>query len=149
MVCRSRASMSGLWANDVAMAGRAASTPLASLRGYAELFRMGPAQDPVALKRAMARIESEAARMGALVDNLGHWSGGVEFRETKPPPPPKQCTGPMGPVVVYGNLVVPVSCQLAGTKVTGTVTVKPGASDRLPENSNPMPPGAGAPPLRA
>ena len=45
-------------------------TPLASLRGYAELFRMGPAQDPVALKRAMARIESEAARMGALVDNL-------------------------------------------------------------------------------
>ena len=31
---------------------------------------MGPAQDPVALKRAMARIESEAARMGALVDNL-------------------------------------------------------------------------------
>lgn len=45
-------------------------TPLASLRGYAELFRMGPAQDPVALKRAMARIESEAARMGALVENL-------------------------------------------------------------------------------
>ena len=45
-------------------------TPLASLRGYAELFRMGPAQNPVALKRAMARIESEAARMGALVENL-------------------------------------------------------------------------------
>jgi two-component system, OmpR family, sensor kinase len=45
-------------------------TPLVSLRGYAELFRMGPAQDPVALKRAMARIEAEAARMGALVDNL-------------------------------------------------------------------------------
>jgi two-component system OmpR family sensor kinase len=45
-------------------------TPLASLRGYAELFRMGPAQDPVALKRAMARIEAEAARMGALVENL-------------------------------------------------------------------------------
>jgi two-component system OmpR family sensor kinase len=45
-------------------------TPLASLRGYAELFRMGPAQDPVALERAMARIEAEAARMGALVENL-------------------------------------------------------------------------------
>ena len=45
-------------------------TPLASLRGYAELFRLGPAQDPVALTRAMARIEAEAARMGALVDNL-------------------------------------------------------------------------------
>jgi hypothetical protein len=45
-----------------------------------------------------------------------------------PPPQPRQCTGAMGPVVVVGNLVVPVSCQLAGTKVTGTVTVKPGAS---------------------
>ena len=45
-------------------------TPLASLRGYAELFRLGPAKDPVALTRAMARIESEAARMGTLVENL-------------------------------------------------------------------------------
>lgn len=45
-------------------------TPLASLRGYAELFRLGPAQDPVALARAMARIESEAARMGSLVEDL-------------------------------------------------------------------------------
>ncbi len=45
-------------------------TPLASIRGYAELFRLGPAQDPVALKRAMARIESEATRMGVLVEGL-------------------------------------------------------------------------------
>jgi two-component system, OmpR family, sensor kinase len=45
-------------------------TPLASLRGYAELFRLGPARDPVALTRAMARIESEAARMGSLVEAL-------------------------------------------------------------------------------
>jgi two-component system OmpR family sensor kinase len=45
-------------------------TPLASLRGYAELFRLGPAQDPAALERAMARIEAEAARMGALVEDL-------------------------------------------------------------------------------
>jgi len=45
-------------------------TPLASIRGYAELFRLGPAQDPVALRRAMARIESEASRMGVLVEGL-------------------------------------------------------------------------------
>jgi two-component system, OmpR family, sensor kinase len=45
-------------------------TPLASIRGYAELFRLGPARDPAALERAMARIESEAARMGKLVDDL-------------------------------------------------------------------------------
>jgi two-component system OmpR family sensor kinase len=45
-------------------------TPLASIRGYAELFRLGPAQDRKALARAMARIESEAARMGVLVEDL-------------------------------------------------------------------------------
>lgn len=45
-------------------------TPLASIRGYAELFRLGPAQDPQALERAMARIESEATRMGVLVEDL-------------------------------------------------------------------------------
>ena len=45
-------------------------TPLASIRGYAELFRLGPAQDPDALERAMARIESEATRMGVLVEDL-------------------------------------------------------------------------------
>jgi two-component system, OmpR family, sensor kinase len=45
-------------------------TPLASIRGYAELFRLGPAQDPAALQRAMDQIESEATRMGILVEDL-------------------------------------------------------------------------------
>jgi two-component system, OmpR family, sensor kinase len=45
-------------------------TPLASIRGYAELFRMGAADHPETLARAMARIESEAARMGVLVEDL-------------------------------------------------------------------------------
>ena len=45
-------------------------TPLASIRGYAELFRMGAAEDPQTLARAMSRIESEAARMGVLVADL-------------------------------------------------------------------------------
>jgi two-component system OmpR family sensor kinase len=45
-------------------------TPLASIRGYAELFRLGAADDPSTLERAMARIESEAARMGVLVEDL-------------------------------------------------------------------------------
>ncbi len=45
-------------------------TPLASIRGYAELFRLGPAQDPAALRRAMERIEAEATRMGVLVEDL-------------------------------------------------------------------------------
>jgi two-component system OmpR family sensor kinase len=45
-------------------------TPLSSIRGYAELFRLGATSDPVALERAMNRIESEAARMGVLVEDL-------------------------------------------------------------------------------
>ena len=45
-------------------------TPLASIRGYAELFRMGAVTDPETLERAMTRIESEAARMGVLVEDL-------------------------------------------------------------------------------
>ncbi len=45
-------------------------TPLASIRGYAELFRMGAAEDPATLERAMARIEAESIRMGVLVEEL-------------------------------------------------------------------------------
>lgn len=45
-------------------------TPLASIRGYAELFRIGAARDPENTEKAMTRIESEAARMGVLVEDL-------------------------------------------------------------------------------
>jgi two-component system OmpR family sensor kinase len=45
-------------------------TPLASIRGYAELFRMGAAEDPEALESSMRRIEDESRRMGALVDDM-------------------------------------------------------------------------------
>ena len=45
-------------------------TPLTSIRGYAELFRMGAAAHPDEVAKAMVRIEEEAARMGVLVDDL-------------------------------------------------------------------------------
>jgi two-component system OmpR family sensor kinase len=45
-------------------------TPLSSIRGYAELFRIGAASDPGDLEKSMARIESESERMGRLVDDL-------------------------------------------------------------------------------
>lgn len=45
-------------------------TPLSSIRGYAELFRLGAAEDPATLRRAMTRIEAESARMGVLVEDL-------------------------------------------------------------------------------
>ncbi len=46
-------------------------TPLTSVRGYAELFRRGAADDPEALANAMRRIEEESTRMADLVDELG------------------------------------------------------------------------------
>jgi len=46
------------------------STPLTSIRGYAELFRRGAQDRPEDLARAMSRIEAEAARMTWLVEEL-------------------------------------------------------------------------------
>jgi two-component system OmpR family sensor kinase len=45
-------------------------TPLTSIRGYAELFRLGAAATPAETAKAMQRIEQEASRMGVLVDEL-------------------------------------------------------------------------------
>jgi len=45
-------------------------TPLAAIRAYAELFRRGADQHPEDLPRLLRSIESEAARMGGLVDDL-------------------------------------------------------------------------------
>jgi two-component system, OmpR family, sensor kinase len=54
----------------VADASHELSTPLTSIRGYAELFRRGLADRPEDLAKAMDRIEREGARMGGLVDDL-------------------------------------------------------------------------------
>ncbi|MGH9120853.1 MAG: sensor histidine kinase, partial [Acidimicrobiales bacterium] len=45
-------------------------TPLTSIRGYAELYRMGAASDPEELQRVMSRIEDNAHEMGDLVEEL-------------------------------------------------------------------------------
>jgi two-component system OmpR family sensor kinase len=54
----------------VADASHELKTPLTSVRGFAELFRRGAAGRPEDLALAMRRIESEAERMGILVDDL-------------------------------------------------------------------------------
>lgn len=54
----------------VADASHELRTPVATIRGYAELFRRGAASRPDDLAQAMARIESEARRMGSLVEEL-------------------------------------------------------------------------------
>ncbi|MGH9301294.1 MAG: sensor histidine kinase [Acidimicrobiales bacterium] len=54
----------------VADASHELRTPLTSIRGYAELFGRGAVSKPDELASAMSRIESEAARMSTLVDDL-------------------------------------------------------------------------------
>ncbi|MGH3240517.1 MAG: sensor histidine kinase, partial [Spirillospora sp.] len=54
----------------VADASHELRTPVATVRGYAELFRRGAADRPEDLAKAMSRIESEAERMGRLVDEM-------------------------------------------------------------------------------
>ena len=45
-------------------------TPLTSIRGFAELYRMGAVANEPDVDRVMKRIENEATRMGILVDDL-------------------------------------------------------------------------------
>lgn len=54
----------------VADASHELRTPLASIRGYAELTRMGPHELPEDTVRSIGRIESEARRMTVLVEDL-------------------------------------------------------------------------------
>jgi two-component system OmpR family sensor kinase len=56
-------------------------TPLVSVRGYAELYRMGALQSPEEIAQAMERIEKEAVRMGGLVEDLLELA---RLDETKP-----------------------------------------------------------------
>jgi two-component system OmpR family sensor kinase len=51
-------------------AGHELRTPLVSVRGYAELYRLGALGDEEQLGQAMERIEKEAIRMGSLVEDL-------------------------------------------------------------------------------
>jgi two-component system OmpR family sensor kinase len=54
----------------VADASHELRTPLVSVRGYAELYRMGALKKKEDVAEAMGRIESEAIRMTSLVESL-------------------------------------------------------------------------------
>ena len=54
----------------VADASHELRTPLTSIRGFAELHRQGAVSTPEDIRRLMHRIESEATRMGLLVEDL-------------------------------------------------------------------------------
>jgi two-component system OmpR family sensor kinase len=67
----------------IADASHELRTPLVSIRGYAELFRMGAAREPEDVAKAMRRIEDEAARMGVLVEDLLTLARLDEMREAE------------------------------------------------------------------
>jgi two-component system OmpR family sensor kinase len=54
----------------VADASHELRTPVATIRGYAELYRAGALTDPSTLDAAMGRTEDEAIRMGNLVNDM-------------------------------------------------------------------------------
>lgn len=54
----------------VADASHELRTPLTSIRGFAELHRQGAVTEPDEVSRLMGRIEDEATRMAALVEDL-------------------------------------------------------------------------------
>lgn len=57
-------------------------TPLTSIQGFAELFRLGAAEDPEELEIIMRRIEEESDRMKVLVEELLLLA---RLDETRPP----------------------------------------------------------------
>jgi two-component system OmpR family sensor kinase len=67
---RARAASEERLRRFVADASHELRTPVATVRGYAELFRRGAARRPADLADAMHRIEAEATRMGELIDEL-------------------------------------------------------------------------------
>jgi two-component system, OmpR family, sensor kinase len=54
----------------IADASHELRTPVAAIRGHAESVRRGPDELPDMVRQSIARIESEAIRMGVLVDDL-------------------------------------------------------------------------------
>jgi len=54
----------------VADASHELRTPLAAIRGFAELHRQGAVREPADVAAAFDRVETEASRLGALVEDL-------------------------------------------------------------------------------
>jgi two-component system OmpR family sensor kinase len=54
----------------IADASHELRTPVATIRGYAELYRRGGLEEREELRQAMRRTEAETLRMGSLIDDL-------------------------------------------------------------------------------
>ncbi|WP_063793094.1 cell wall metabolism sensor histidine kinase WalK [Frankia sp. R43] len=83
---RQRESSENRLRQFVADASHELRTPLTSIQGYAEMFHRGVADRPDDLALAMRRIESEAARMSELVDDLLLLAGLDQGTRRRPEP---------------------------------------------------------------
>lgn len=92
-------------------------TPLVSVRGYAELYRMGALQKPEDVAQAMERIEKEATRMGELVADLLHLA---RIDEAKPPQ-----LGPVDLVPIARDAALDAMASQNDRDITVVVTERP------------------------
>lgn len=107
-------------------------TPLVSVRGYAELYRMGALQTPEDVAQAMDRIEKEAIRMGALVEDLLQLA---RLDETRP-----LNLTPVDLLPIARDAALDTTAQAPGRKVTVVLDepVQPtGAADAIAAPAEP------------
>lgn len=121
-------------------------TPLVTVRGYAELYRMGAIQNPDDIAQAMERIEKEAIRMGLLVEDLLELA---RLDETKP-----LSMGPVDLLVIAQDAVMDARASSPQRTIRVVLDEQALALDdgSAPDSSAPVvtltPPEPEAPPAR-
>lgn len=112
-------------------------TPLVSVRGYAELYRMGALQSPDEVAKAMDRIEREAIRMGALVEDLLELARLDETRPLK--------VAPVDLVPIAADAALDARASSPGRTVSIVVPSRPEPLAFAPaiESNTPAGPGSG------
>ncbi|MDQ1609895.1 MAG: two-component system, OmpR family, sensor kinase [Microbacteriaceae bacterium] len=110
-------------------------TPLVSVRGYAELYRMGALQTPDEVGQAMERIEKEAIRMGGLVEDLLELA---RLDETKP-----LAVKPVDLVPIARDAALDAMASAPGRRVT-VLTPEPIPAAPSAETDETVPPSPAA-----